>query len=110
MHIVNVPLPCALRGEKVSPDEVKALVNLIRHTASTPENRVTMDMVALALGVNRQTLWSWMRKARAKPGQTVTGRAVPYCCLYVLQVLAVNPAAARDDVFAPIRAALIRAA
>ena len=105
MHIVNVPLPNASDQPEVSAAEVSALITLIKRTCGMKDRPVTTDMLAEALGVSRAALWSWMRKADPRPGKQPLGRNISYCTMYALQVLAVNPAAARADVFGPMWAA-----
>lgn len=104
MHICNVSLPSAYGVGKPSGAEVQALINLVRRSASEPGGRhVSLQNMADALGVQRGTLYAWMRKIEIRPGKFVTsGRSIPYTALYCLQVMAQNPAAAREDVFRPM--------
>ena len=105
MHVVHVPLPNADGLKAVTASEVRALVRLIQRTAAPQggQRTVTLEMIATALGASRTTLYSWMRKAeRRRPGQVDTGRGIPYPAFYCLQVMATNPAATREDVFAPM--------
>lgn len=112
MHIVNVMLPNAEGHETPSAGEVTALVRLILRSASEPGEtgrKVSLDMLAQALGVRRGTLYSWMaKKGKPVPGRIEHGRGIPFSAFYCLQVLATNPAAARADVFDPMWARIAR--
>lgn len=88
---VHVPNAKRLARRSVACEEVRALVNVIRRTATGPKGQEpTLEDIAALLGVSPATLKSYHLKPRTD--RSATQRGVPYAVLYALEVMAACPA------------------
>ena len=81
---VHVPNAKRLARRSVACEEVRALVNVIRRTATGPKGQEpTLEDIAALLGVSPATLKSYHLKPRTD--RSATQRGVPYTVLYALE-------------------------
>lgn len=97
MVFANVRLPNAKRDNDVkTPEHVRSLVDSIRNNCSTPKLRITVKMIATALGISDRALQAYMAKPRRnargtdapKKARDTYRRRPPYMLVYGLEVLA----------------------
>lgn len=89
----HVHVPNAKRmAKRATPNEdVRALVNVIRRTATGSKGQTpTVDDIAALIGVSAATLRGYLLKPRTD--RSSVQRGVPYTVLYALEVLASSPA------------------
>ncbi len=106
--VVSVLLPnAASEAFTIEPGEIRTLVRMVMRCAPPGTRAITMDHVARAIGVARNTLTNWCAPRRRRvvslrkeTGPIGYGRSAPYAAFYCLQVLAANPKQAWESVFA----------